>query len=74
MGFMHSQESSGSWHLRSCMEFVIGCCSHLGRYYQQHYMVRDEWVEVEDETWEEAGVGQKQPNLINATNKVKKGF
>ncbi|WJX29410.1 hypothetical protein P8452_18056 [Trifolium repens] len=49
------------------------------RYYQQHYMVRDEWVEVEEdetETWEEEpAVGQKQrPNLINATNKVKKGF
>ncbi|PNY05676.1 reticulon-like protein B21-like [Trifolium pratense] len=45
------------------------------RYYQQHYMVRDEWIEVEEETWEEAAdVGQKQPNLINATNKVKKGF
>ncbi|WJX25181.1 hypothetical protein P8452_14246 [Trifolium repens] len=51
------------------------------RYYQQHYMVRDEWVEVEEEaddeieTWEEPAVGQKQrPNLINATNKVKKGF
>jgi hypothetical protein len=46
-------------------------------------MVRDEWVEVEEEedddeteTWEEPAVGQKQrrPNLINATNKVKKGF
>jgi hypothetical protein len=43
-------------------------------------MVRDEWVEVEEEdeteTWEEEpAVGQKQrPNLINATNKVKKGF
>jgi hypothetical protein len=44
-------------------------------------MVRDEWVEVEEEaddeieTWEEPAVGQKQrPNLIIATNKVKKGF
>nr|ACJ86231.1 unknown [Medicago truncatula] len=46
------------------------------RYYQQHYMVRDEWVEDEagcDEAWEEEPVRQKQRNFV-ATNKIKKGF
>ncbi|KAK7411586.1 hypothetical protein VNO78_03021 [Psophocarpus tetragonolobus] len=50
------------------------------RYYQQHYLVRDEWVEDEagcDETWQEpVGVRQKQGPATNFsdTNKVKKGF
>ncbi|XP_027332143.1 reticulon-like protein B21 isoform X2 [Abrus precatorius] len=52
------------------------------RYYQQHYLVRDECGEEEglggcDETWEEpVGVRQKQGRVANFvdTNKVKKGF
>ncbi|XP_057429452.1 reticulon-like protein B21 isoform X2 [Lotus japonicus] len=50
------------------------------RYYQQHYLVRDECVEDEaecDETWQEpVGVRQKQGRAANivGTNKVKKGF
>ncbi|RDX74848.1 Reticulon-like protein B21, partial [Mucuna pruriens] len=50
------------------------------RYYQQHYLVRDEWGEDEagcDETWQEpVGVRQKQGPTANFsdTNKVKKGF
>lgn len=56
------------------------------RYYQQHYLVRDEWVEdeaagCEDETWQEpigVGVGvrqkQRRANNLVGTNKVKKGF
>ncbi|XP_061375780.1 reticulon-like protein B21 [Gastrolobium bilobum] len=55
------------------------------RYYQQHYMVRDEWVEDEagcDETWQETfevevGVGmQRQGRAHNFCDleKVKKGF
>ncbi|KAL9314409.1 hypothetical protein ACSQ67_019861 [Phaseolus vulgaris] len=50
------------------------------RYYQQHYLVRDEWGEEEggcDETWEEGvGVRHKQGPASNFsdTNKVKKVF
>ncbi|MED6131777.1 hypothetical protein PIB30_013028 [Stylosanthes scabra] len=55
------------------------------KYYQQHYLVRDEWEEGEagcDETWhEQQHVGvqrqrQRVPNLVVDThnNKVKKGF
>ncbi|XP_057727240.1 reticulon-like protein B21 [Arachis stenosperma] len=52
------------------------------RYYQQHYLVRDEWEEDEagcDETWHEQHVGvqrqRRAPNLVVDThNKVKKGY
>lgn len=52
------------------------------RYYQQHYLIRDEWVEDEagscEETWQEPdGVGvQRQGTTLNfvETNKAKKGF
>ena len=53
------------------------------RYYQQHYLVRDdEWMEDEggcDETWQEpvgVGVRQKQGPADNFVdiNKVRKGF
>ena len=51
------------------------------RYYQQHYLVRDEFGEDEtgcDETWEEpVGVRHKQghaTNNLSDTNKLKKVF
>ncbi|KAG5020148.1 hypothetical protein JHK87_016003 [Glycine soja] len=50
------------------------------RYYQQHYLVRDEWGEDEagcDETWQDpVGVRPKQGPATNFsdTNKIKKGF
>lgn len=50
------------------------------RYYQQHYLVREELVENEagcDETWQDpVGVRPKQGPATNFsdTNKIKKGF
>lgn len=52
------------------------------RYYQQHYMVRDEFVEddeaegCEEETWQAPLGGKRQGRgpIFFETNKLKKGF
>ncbi|RDX85246.1 Reticulon-like protein B21, partial [Mucuna pruriens] len=83
LGFLLLQKGSDSWNLWPCLELVISRCSHLVRYYQQHYLVRDEWVENEagcDETWQEpvdvvVGIQkQRPPSNFFETHKVKKGF
>lgn len=62
------------------MLFVVFVLFVAFRYYQQHYLVRDEWGEDEaecDETWQEpVTVRQKHGPTTNFsdTNKVKKGF
>ena len=69
----------------ACAVFVLFVAF---RYYQQNYLVSDEWVEdeapCEEETWHEpvavvaVDVGRLRkvngPNTIIEPNKVKKGF
>jgi len=63
-----------------CCIFVVFVLFAAFRYYQQHYLVRDEWGEDEagcDETWQDpVGVRPKQGPATNFsdTNKIKKGF
>jgi len=67
-------------HNNGVVLFVVFVLFVAFRYYQQHYLVRDEWGEDEggcDETWEEGvGVRHKQgpANSFSDTNKVKKVF